>query len=162
MDTPRHDKVTSVLFCCDHNSVRSPMAEGLAKKMLGQQIYIQSAGVKDHKDIDGFAITVCKEVDVELLRHRARSVQELEDFGETIGGFDLIIALSETSHHVAREISRPFSIDVEYWEIPDPSGTGETRDDKLMAYRNTRDELAQRIQSRFPEESKAAPANHDF
>ena len=36
----------SVLFCCDHNAVRSPMAEGLMKKFYGTGTYVQSVGVK--------------------------------------------------------------------------------------------------------------------
>ena len=45
---------TSVLFCCDHNAVRSPMAEGLMKQMYGQRAYVQSAGVKNDMEVDGF------------------------------------------------------------------------------------------------------------
>ena len=36
----------SVLFCCDHNATRSPMAEGLMKRFYGHRAYVQSAGVK--------------------------------------------------------------------------------------------------------------------
>ena len=57
---------TAVLFCCDHNAVRSPMAEALMKKFYGQRAYVQSAGVKNDMEIDGFSIAVCRET-----RHRA-------------------------------------------------------------------------------------------
>ena len=63
----------SVLFCCDHNAVRSPMAEGIMKKLYGMDIYVQSAGVYNDLEIDGFAIAVCQEMGVELSRHRSRS-----------------------------------------------------------------------------------------
>jgi len=46
----------SILFCCDHNSVRSPMAEAIAKKLFGTEVYLQSVGLKSDLDIDGFAI----------------------------------------------------------------------------------------------------------
>ena len=36
----------AVLFSCTHNSVRSPMAEGLLKHLLGHKIYVDSAGVR--------------------------------------------------------------------------------------------------------------------
>jgi protein-tyrosine-phosphatase len=52
----------SVLFCCDHNATRSPMAEGLMKKFYGHRAYVQSAGVKSEMEIDGFAIAVCAEM----------------------------------------------------------------------------------------------------
>ena len=64
----------SVLFCCDHNAVRSPMAEGLMKKAHGHAIYVQSAGILSDLEIDGFAIAVCAEIGVELSRHRTRSL----------------------------------------------------------------------------------------
>ena len=44
----------SVLFCCDYNAVRSPMAEGIMKKNYGTRIYVQSAGVKNELEVDGF------------------------------------------------------------------------------------------------------------
>ena len=43
----------SVLFACDHNSIRSPMAEGLLKQHIGTSIFVQSAGVKGDMEIDG-------------------------------------------------------------------------------------------------------------
>ncbi len=36
----------SVLFCCDQNAVRSPMAEGIMKKFYGHDVYVQSAGIR--------------------------------------------------------------------------------------------------------------------
>ena len=55
----------SVLFCCDHNAIRSPMAEGMMKKYYGQDAYVQSAGVFNDMEIDGFSVAVCAELDVE-------------------------------------------------------------------------------------------------
>ena len=52
----------SILFCCDHNAVRSPMAEGIMKKFYGTDTYVQSAGVKRDLDIEGFSIAVCEEI----------------------------------------------------------------------------------------------------
>ena len=64
----------SVLFCCDHNAVRSPMAEGLMKKFYGTGTYVQSVGVMNDLEIDGFSIAVCQELDVELSRHRSHAL----------------------------------------------------------------------------------------
>ena len=84
----------AVLFCCDHNAVRSPMAEGLMKKFYGQRAYVQSAGVKNDMEVDGFSIAVCAELGIELSRHRSRSFEEMQTLGDDLGQFDLIIALS--------------------------------------------------------------------
>ncbi|MFN3954285.1 MAG: low molecular weight phosphatase family protein [Pararhodobacter sp.] len=139
----------SVLFCCDHNAVRSPIAEGLMKKYYGQRAYVQSAGVHNDLEIDGFAVAASAEIGIELERHRSRSFEEMVQWGDDLSGFDLIIALSPASQRVALEMTRYAHIDVEYWPIMDPTGLGETREAKLAAYRQTRDQIRTRIKQRF-------------
>ena len=139
----------SVLFCCDHNAVRSPMAEGLMKKFYGTDTYVQSAGVKSDLEIDGFAIAVCEEVGVELSRHRSRSFDEMEQWGDDMSSFDLVVALSPASQRRALELTRIFHLDVTYWPIMDPTGLGETRDRKLHAYRQTRDQIIDRLKDKW-------------
>ncbi|MEO0989832.1 MAG: low molecular weight phosphatase family protein, partial [Pseudomonadota bacterium] len=129
------DLPSSVLFCCDYNAVRSPMAEGLMKKLYGQDTYVQSAGVRNDMEIDGFAVSVCSELGVELARHRSRSFDEMEEWGDDLSSFDLIVALSPASQRRALELTRLFHLDVEYWPVLDPTGLGETRDAKLHSYR---------------------------
>ncbi len=139
----------SVLFCCDHNAVRSPMAEGLMKKFYGTDIYVQSAGVKNDLDIDGFSVAVCAELDIALSRHRTRSFEEMQEWGDDLSGFDLIVALSPASQRQALELTRYFHLEVEYWPILDPTGLGEGREEKLNAYRQARDQIKARILARF-------------
>ncbi|MDM8168560.1 low molecular weight phosphatase family protein [Roseovarius sp.] len=139
----------SVLFCCDHNAVRSPMAEGVMKKLYGTDTYVQSAGVKGDMDIDGFAIAVCRELGVELDRHRTRSFDEMEQWGDDLSSFDLIVALSPASQRKALDLTRLFHLDVVYWPIMDPTGLGETREAKLNAYRQTRDQIIKHLKDRW-------------
>jgi protein-tyrosine-phosphatase len=140
---------SSVLFCCDHNAVRSPMAEGLMKKLYGQACYVQSAGVRNDLEVDGFAVAVCKEIGVELSRHRSRSFEEMKEWGDDLTGFDLIVALSPASQRQALEMTRTAHLSVEYWPVLDPTGLGESRDAKLQAYRLTRDQIRENMLSRF-------------
>jgi len=139
----------SVLFCCDHNAVRSPMAEGLMKKFYGTETYVQSVGVKNDLEIDGFSIAVCQEMNVELSRHRSRSFDEMEQWGDDLSSFDLVIALSPASQRRALELTRFFHLEVEYWPILDPTGLGETREAKLVQFRAARDQIADRLLARF-------------
>ena len=53
------------------------MAEGIMKKLYGTGTYVQSVGVMNDMEIDGFSIAVCQELDVELSRHRSRSFDEI-------------------------------------------------------------------------------------
>jgi len=125
------------------------MAEGLMKRFYGHRAYVQSAGVKHELEIDGFAVAVCAEVDVELERHRVRSFDEMQEWGDDLSGFDLIVALSPASQRRALDMTRHFYIEVEYWPILDPTGLGETRDAKLTAYRQARDQIVERMTTRF-------------
>lgn len=140
---------SSVLFCCDHNSIRSPIAEGLLKRYIGTQIFVQSAGVVNERDIDGFAIAVCQELNVELTKHTVRSFQDLEDWGDNLDSYDLIIALSRNAQKSALAFTYNTAVDVEFWEIADPTIRGETRDEKLAEYRAVRDDILTRIKARF-------------
>ena len=139
----------SVLFCCDYNAVRSPMAEGLMKKHVGQAVYVQSAGVKNDLEIDGFAIAVCREMGVELERHRVRTIDEMVEWGDDLESYDLVVALSPASQRRALELTRLYHLTVEYWPIMDPTGLGETREAKLNAYRQTRDQIYQQLKGKW-------------
>ena len=139
----------SVLFCCDHNAVRSPMAEGMMKRFYGTQTYVQSAGVKGDMEIDGFSVAVCQELGIELSRHRSRSFDEMQEWGDDLAAFDLVVALSPAAQRRALDLTRVFHLDVEYWPILDPTGLGEGREQKLASYRQARDQIRKRMLDRF-------------
>lgn len=141
--------IQSVLFCCDLNSVRSPMAEGICKKYHGFSMFVQSAGVSPKAEIDPFAVEVCEELGIKLKKHRSRSFKEMEAWGDDISSFDLIIALSPAAQRHALEYTRFFSLNIEYWKILDPTDIGDSRTLKLNAYRTSRDQILDHINKRF-------------
>ena len=119
------------------------------KKMYGTACYIQSVGVKNDLEIDGFSVAVCAEIGVELSRHRSRSFDEMEQWGDDLSSFDLVLALSPASQRRALELTRFFHLDVEYWPILDPTGLGESREARLTSYRQTRDQIISRLRDRW-------------
>ena len=119
------------------------------KKYYGQSCYVQSAGVKSDLDIDGFSIAVCQELGVELSRHRSRTFDEMREWGDDLSAFDLVVALSPASQRHALDLTRIFHLEVEYWPIMDPTGIGETREQKLDAYRQARDQISSKLIERF-------------
>lgn len=119
------------------------------KKFYGQSAYVQSAGVHNDLEVDGFAVAVCEELGVELSRHRSRSFDEMQQWGDDLSGFDLVVALSPASQRLALDMTRLYHLEVEYWPIMDPTGLGEAREAKLAAYRQTRDQIVHRMQERF-------------
>jgi protein-tyrosine-phosphatase len=126
------------------------MAEALMKKMHGDRVYVQSAGVKHDQEVDPFAVEVCEEIGVKLESHKARSFEELADLGDKADQYDVIVALSPAARHAALELTRFFAIDVRFWPIMDPTGIGERREQRLAAYRETRDQILARLREEFP------------
>lgn len=119
------------------------------KKFYGADIYVQSAGVMNDMEIDGFSIAVCAEMGVELSRHRSRSFDEMDQWGEDLSSFDLVVSLSKASQQRAIDLTKHFHLSVEFWPIMDPTGMGETRETKLNAYRQCRDQIISQLTNRF-------------
>jgi len=129
----------SVLFACTLNTVRSPMAEALARHYFGREIYFASAGLK-RGEPDGFAMAAMEEIGIDITRHKPRTFEDLED-----SNFDVIVTLSPEAHHRALEFTRAMAVEVIYWPTPDPTATQGSRETMLEAYRAVRDRLAARI-----------------
>lgn len=119
------------------------------KKFYGTDTYVQSAGVKSDMDVDGFSVAVCREIGVELDRHRTRSFDEMEQWGDDLSSFDLIVALSPASQRRALDLTRFFHLEVVYWPIMDPTGLAESREARLNAYRQTRDQIIHHLTRRW-------------
>jgi protein-tyrosine-phosphatase len=136
----------AVLFACNFNRVRSPMAEGLLKLMFGDRIYVDSAGVKHDEDEepDPFVVAVMDELGVDLSKHRPKTFDDLED-----DSFDVVISLTPEAQHRAVELARGRAVEMEYWPTHDPTLTLGARDEVLAAYREVRDALAARLRERF-------------
>ncbi len=127
------------------------------KFFYGDRVYVQSAGVKAEMEVDGFAVAVCAEIGVPLHLHKVRSFDEMQEWGDDLSAFDLVVALSPASQRRALELTRYHHLDVEYWPVLDPTGLGSRREEKLTAYRQTRDQIRDRMLARFglplPDES---------
>lgn len=141
--TPKIEHPAAVLFSCTSNSIRSVMAEGILKHLHGSDIYVDSVGVRS-LDVDGFAVEVMNELGIDISTHKAKTFDDLED-----SSFDLVISLSPHAQHKAVELTRYMSCEVEFWHTLDPSVIDGSREVRLEAYRQVRDELFERIKNRF-------------
>jgi protein-tyrosine-phosphatase len=141
-------RVQSVLFVCAHNSVRSPMAEALARHYFGKSVYCQSAGVRPGER-DPFMVAALDELGIDAGKHKPRTLADLEEWEGL--NFDLIVTLAPEAHHAALELTRTVASDVEYWPTADPTIAQGSREQRLDAYRDVRDGLAYRIRRRLKE-----------
>jgi protein-tyrosine-phosphatase len=87
---------------------------------------------------------VMDEIGLSLGKHRPKSFDDMEE-----NSFDLVITLSPEAHHKAMELTRTSAAVVEYWPTHDPSLVEGSREQRLDAYRDTRDDLMRRIKARF-------------
>jgi protein-tyrosine-phosphatase len=142
---------SAVLFACTLNSVRSPMAEAILKHLHGRRIYVDSVGVRPDA-IDPFAVAAMEEIGIDLSRHRSKSFEDLEDTS-----YDLVLSLSPEAQHKAVELTRTMDCEVEYWPTYDATAVEGSREARLVAYRQVRDHLMERILERFPLAPGAQP-----
>ncbi|WOI53786.1 hypothetical protein [Parvularcula sp. LCG005] len=131
--------VASVLFCCTMNSVRSPMAEVIARHQLGPAARIASCGVFAGA-FDPYVAMALSEIGMEEPPHDPQdfSAIHLEDYG-------LIAALSDEAYESVRR-ERP---DALYWPTSNPAAVLGSDEIVMAAYRATRDELRQRLAAAF-------------
>jgi protein-tyrosine-phosphatase len=133
-------KNSSVLFVCYGNTCRSPMAEGLAKKILGDRVRIESAGlVPVFEGATPEAIDVLHETyGIDISSHRTRSIEDV-----LLDDFDHIIVLDV---YVFDTLIKRYSSLLDkfvLWDIEDPFG----RD--LEAFRKTAAYLQSLIKKNF-------------
>jgi protein-tyrosine-phosphatase len=122
------------------------MAAALLKQMLGTSLYVGSAGVRKG-EFDAFAAAAMEEIGIDISAHRPITFEELEDLEGL--NFDLIVTLSPEAHHKALELTRTLAADVEYWPTADPTAIEGSREQRLSANREVRDQLLRRIRERF-------------
>lgn len=134
--TPR-----GILFLCVANSARSQLAEGLARKLLGDRARVQSAGSRPSR-VNPYAIEVAREVGVDLTGHVSKSVDDIDP-----ATVDMVITLC------AEEVCPVFLGRAErlHWPIPDPASDDAAlgREEMLSRFRRARDEIAGRLEGFF-------------
>lgn len=135
----------SILFICNINSIRSPMAEAILKLWFNKKIFIDSCGIRKGK-IDHMAVEVMKEKGFDLSNHKTKIFSNLED-----NYFDLIIAFTKEAYDEAVNLKKTEACEIELLNIPDASQTTGNRQQRLDSYRSVRDLIIEKLQNRFKE-----------
>lgn len=130
-----------VLFVCNMNSVRSPMAAAILANERGAGFAVDSAGVYEG-GADPFVASVLDEIGVSLGDYEPKALADVD-----VARFDVVVALTPEA---AAEARRLIPADrIEFWPIDNPSDVRGGDDAVFDAYRAVRDELAARIRTRF-------------
>jgi len=132
-----------VLFLCTHNSARSQMAEGLLRTMHGDRFEAYSAGIAPTY-VDPYAIAAMKEIGIDISKQNSKSVCEFRDII-----FDLAITVCDRAKQACPIVSTdlgqtgcsPKARQILHHSFPDPAAITGSEEERLLAFRSTRDEI---------------------
>ena len=124
-----------VLIVCTGNSARSQLAEGLLRHDGGERVEVFSAGTHPWI-VSPYAIEAMAEVGIDISHHQSKSVYELES-----EAFDYVITVCDSARAECPVF--PGVREQIHWSIEDPSFV--PADERLEAFRKTRDELRERL-----------------
>ena len=142
MKNKRKD-LNSILFVCNINSIRSPMAESILKVWFDKKIFVDSCGIREGK-IDHMATEVMAEDNFDLSNHNSKLFSNLQDTS-----FDLIITFTKEALYEVKFLTKTQDCEIEYLKILDASQTTGNRQQRLDSYRQVRDLLKEKLNKRF-------------
>ncbi|MGM8366207.1 arsenate reductase (thioredoxin) [Virgibacillus sp. W0181] len=127
----------SIYFLCTGNSCRSQMAEGFAKKYLGEQFDIYSAGIEAH-GLNKKAVEAMEEVGIDISGQTSDIIDPVilnqATYVITLCG-DANDKCPVTPPHIKRW----------HWGFDDPAKAEGTHEEKWNVFRSVRDEISERI-----------------
>ena len=108
-----------ILFLCVANSARSQMAEGLARKILGGQAEVSSAG-SEPASVNPHAIEAMAKIGIDITNQSSKSVDTID-----LSSLDLVVTLC------AEEVCPvlPGHVRLLHWPIADPAAEDPATED---------------------------------
>ncbi|MWV42629.1 arsenate reductase (thioredoxin) [Paenibacillus sp. HJL G12] len=128
----------SIYFLCTGNSCRSQMAEGWAKKVLGDKWLVNSAGIEAH-GLNPNAVKAMQEVGINISNQTSDMIDP-----ELLNQADLVITLCGDA--ADRCPMTPPHVRREHWGFDDPAKAQGTEDEKWAVFQRVRDQIGERIE----------------
>lgn len=125
-----------ILFLCDRNTVRSPMAAAMIPGA-------ESAGLSSDPMVEGFACAVMLEDGIDISAHEPRTLKQ-----SMLKKGMLVVALSVSAFEAARKWRDKAGFELDYWDLPTVPEHG-NRETLLDGYRAIRDALKLHVRNRF-------------
>ena len=120
-----------VMFVCKKNSRRSQMAEGFARALGGDQVYVASAGL-EASFVDPLTVQVMQEVGIDISQQKSKPLSDFQP-----EDFDAVISLCGCGVNLPPEwLTRDYFAD---WQLEDPEGGD------LDTFRRVRDQVQERV-----------------
>lgn len=124
-----------VLFYCKHNSCRSQMAEAYLKQMAPDRFEVYSAGLYP-QPIHPLVYRVMEEEGIDLGSQTPKNI----DVYLGRQPFDFIVIVCQEGEAECPRLY-PFALQVERWPLADPAQAKGDAQEKLQAFRHTRNQI---------------------
>ena len=131
----------TVLFLCSANSARSQMAEGLLRKYGGDRYEAHSAGMES-TGINPLAIQVMNEIGIDISGQRSKDVKE---YLGKLAVQHLIFVCGKAEQQCPKLFLG--AVKTYSWPFDDPAAAKGTEEDRLMKFREVRDQIQARVKS---------------
>lgn len=128
-----------VMFLCTGNSCRSQMAEGFLRALGKDRFEVHSAGLFP-AGLHPRAVAVMEEIGIDISGQKSKEIDEA-----LLGKMDIVITLCGNAEKYCPSV--PTSVKRLHWPIEDPVGTRGTEEKIMSAFRKTRDEIKEKIES---------------
>lgn len=126
-----------IYFLCTGNSCRSQMAEGYGKALLKDQYECRSTGVEKH-GLNPYAVEAMAEDGIDISQQKSKLI-DLDYFNSA----DLIVTLCGDARDRCSVI--PPQAQSVHWPLPDPAQAKGTPEQKMVVFRQVRDEIKKRV-----------------
>ncbi|WP_151737366.1 arsenate reductase (thioredoxin) [Paenibacillus tengchongensis] len=135
-------KRSIIYFLCTGNSCRSQMAEGWAKKYLGESWDVYSAGIEAH-GLNPKAVQAMSEAGVDISGQTSDIIDP-----QLLASADMVVTLCGDAADKCPVT--PPQVKREHWGFDDPAKAAGSEEEKWAVFWRVRDEIGQRIR-RFAE-----------
>ena len=137
---------TRVLFLCTGNSARSQMAEAFLRKYTGDRFEAHSAGLEP-KGLNPLTIQVMKEVGVDVSGHTSKGFETY--LGKML--FQFLVTVCDDAEKNC-PTTWPGVNQRLHWSFEDPAAFIGTDEEKLVKFRQVRDQIEQKVKAWIAEQ----------
>jgi arsenate reductase len=141
-----------ILFLCTGNSCRSQMAEGWARRLGGERVHVQSAGIEAHGK-NPRAIAAMAEAGIDISGQESTIVTQA-----MLDGAELVVTVCGHADEQCPVL--PSGTRKVHWPLTDPAKATGTEEEITAAFNSTRDEVKRRVTQLLADEGLPAAPDH--
>jgi arsenate reductase len=129
----------NILYLCTGNSCRSQIAEGWTRRLGGDQVEVQSAGIEAHGK-NPRAIKIMQEVGIDISGQESTVVSQ-----EMLNLANVVVTVCGHADEQCPVL--PAGVKKVHWPLTDPAKATGNENEIMSEFRATRDEVEKRVRN---------------